>query len=305
LRRLLVGRAVQSIGVLFALSLLLFGLRQVMGDPVVVLLPPHASQEEIEVLRQFYGLDKPLYEQYAIWLSKVVRGQMGNSLRTGEPAMQMFLDRLPASALLSGVSIVFGLVVAICLGVTAAVYRGTAVDAIVRAIAALGQSVPLFWIGIVSINLFAVRLGLLPVAGLKEPLSVILPSLTLSTFSIAAMTRLLRSSMLDVLDTEYIKMARAKGLSEAVVILKHALRNAIIALITFASLFFAINIGFVVVIERVFAWPGVGSLALGAAIARDYPVLQASVLLLALIILAVNILVDLSYGVLDPRIRVN
>lgn len=301
--RLIFARVIQGVFVLLILSLVLFGLRLVLGNPIETLLPPGATPAEVAATTHFYGLDKPLYIQYLIWLSYAVRGDMGNSLTTGEPAMLTFLERLPASALLSASSMLLSLGVAIPLGVLAAIKRDTVADIAVRAFAALAQAVPLFFVGLIAISLFSVTLGVLPVSGFDSPLSLVLPSISLAGFSIGAVIRLTRSSMLDVLDRDYIQVARSKGLPEWLVIVKHALRNALLPVASFASLFFAINIGFVVVIEEVFAWPGVGSLALNAARSRDYPVLESCVLMLTLIVMVVNLLADLGYGVLDPRVR--
>lgn len=289
--------------VLFILSLILFGLRLVLGNPIETLLPPDATSTEIAATTHFYGLDKPLYVQYLIWLSYAARGDMGNSLTTGQSAMQTFMARLPASAVLAASSMVLSLIVAIPLGVAASLRRNSSLDLAIRGFAALAQAIPLFFLGLLAITLLSVRFRVFPVAGFNSPASLALPSVALAGFSIGAIIRLTRSSMLDVLERDYVQLARAKGLPEWLVIGKHALRNALLPVASFASLFFTINIGFVVVIERVFAWPGVGSLALRAALARDYPVLQTCVLMLTLIVLIVNLLTDLAYGVLDPRLR--
>jgi peptide/nickel transport system permease protein len=299
-----IRRGFETVVVLFVLSLILFGLRNVMGDPIVTLLPSTASPEEIEAATRFYGLDKPLPQQYAIWVSHAVQGDMGKSLRSAQPALELIWDRLPASALLAGISVLISLVAGIGMGTAAAIYRRTPVATLISVTSVIGQTVPGFLVAILLIGVFSVSFGLLPSGGADTPQSYILPALSLATFPTAAITRLTRASMLEVLDSEYVKLARVKGVPEWLVIFKHALRNALGPVTTFSGMIFGILIGFVVVVEKVFAWPGIGSLTLNAATSRDYPLLQASVLVLALIVMAMNLTVDLLYRFLDPRIRV-
>jgi peptide/nickel transport system permease protein len=293
----------QTVVALFFISVILFGLRQSMGDPIRILLPITATQEEVEATRRYYGLDKPLYQQYAIWLFRAVQGDLGKSIMTKHSVTDLFFERLPASILLAGASMIFSLLAGVIMGVVAAVQRHTPLEKLIMVLAMLGQTIPSFWVAILLIDFLSVRFRIFPIGGAGTPLHVILPAVSLSSFSIAAMTRLQRASMLEILDSEYIKLARAKGVSEWLVIFKHGLRNALIPVVTFGGMFFALHIGNAVIIEKVFAWPGVGRLALDAALSRDFPLLQGCVLMFVLIIMFANLVVDLLYGFLDPRIR--
>jgi peptide/nickel transport system permease protein len=283
--------------------MVIFALARASGDPVMLMAPAQASMEDIAALRQYLGLDKSLPEQYWVFLKNVVKGDLGESIKTRRPVATIIGERLPYTVQLSLPAIFIGLFVSLILGVTAAVKRGTWLDTTVKFIAILGQALPSFWLAIVAIQIFAVSLKWLPTSGIGGPDHYILPVLTMSFFMLPIMTRLIRSSMLEVLDSEYVKLARIKGLSEMWVVWKHALRNAIIPLLTAAGITFATIVTGAVIIETVFAWPGIGRLIAEAVVGRDFPVTQAVVLLVAVVVLMVNLLVDILYAYVDPRIR--
>ena len=291
-------RFAEALVVLALMSVIGFLLSRLTGDPVVLLLGDGATESDRAALTVALGLDQPLPVQYLHYLADVLRGDFGRSVEAGnEPALELVLARLPASLYLAGVAL------GIALGVVAAVNRGRAVDLVVRLLALVGQSVPSFWLGIVLIYVFAVQLRLLPTSGYGEWYHYILPAATLGLFTLAAVTRLVRSSMLEALGSEYIKLARVKGLPEAIVVWKHALANSLIPLITFMGTFFATMITGAVVIETVFAWPGIGRLAYEAILARDFPVVQTVVLVITALFILANLLVDVLYVVVDPRMR--
>jgi ABC-type dipeptide/oligopeptide/nickel transport system permease component len=283
--------------------MVVFALARASGDPVMLMAPAQASLEDIEALRQYLGLDKSLPEQYWVFLTNVVQGDLGESIRSRRPVATIIGERLPYTVQLGLAAIVIGLTTSLILGVTASVRRGTWIDSLVKFIAILGQALPSFWLAIVALQIFAASLGWLPAGGIGGPDHYVLPILTMSFFMLPIMTRLVRSSMLEVLDSEYIKLARIKGLSEMWVVWKHALRNAIIPLLTAAGITFATIVTGAVIIEMVFAWPGIGRLIAEAVIARDFPVTQAVVLLVAVMVLGVNLVVDILYAYVDPRIR--
>ena len=233
----------------------------------------------------------------------MVRGDLGQSIQNRRDVTEIIADRLPNTAKLSLSAMFIGILTSMILGVTAAVKRGTWVDSAVKLLAILGQALPSFWLAIVAIYIFAGWLGWFPAGGMGSPASYVLPVLTLSFFMLPIYTRLIRSSMLEVLDTEYVKLARIKGLSEKIVIWKHAFRNAVIPILTAAGITFATIVTGAVIIEMVFAWPGLGRLMADSMMVRDFPVIQASVMLVAVVVLAVNLLVDIAYAWVDPRIR--
>ncbi len=303
MQRYLIKRLFQSLVALLALSVLIFLLCRLIGDPTVLMLPDDASKEDIAQLRQALGLDKPLPLQYWFFISRAVMGDFGRSIKGQIPVMDLIKDRLPNSMKLAIVSLMITLFLAFPLGVMAAVKKGTSLDTFANLVAVLGQSLPQFWVGIVLIQIFAVHLRLLPVAGAGSIYHYILPGFTLGWFLVAGIMRLLRSSMLDVLDSEFVKLARIKGVSERGVIWKHALKNALIPVLTFGAIYLAILITGAILVETVFAWPGVGQLIYQGIVYRDFPVIQAVVLLTAGIVVAVNLIVDIAYGYLDPRIR--
>lgn len=303
MQRYVIKRLLQSLVTLVVLSIIVFCLTRFTGDPVVLMLPDDASHEDIMQLRRALGLDKPLPVQYWYFVSRAVQGDFGRSIKGQMPVMDLIRDRLPNSLKLAAVSLVITLMLALPLGVMAAVKKGTSIDTLANIVAVLGQSLPQFWVGIVLIQLFAVRLRLLPVAGTGTLYHYILPGFTLGWFLVAGIMRLLRSSMLEVLDSEFVKLARIKGLSPRTVIWKHALKNALIPVLTFGAIYLAILITGAILVETVFAWPGIGQLVYQGIVYRDFPVVQAVVMLTALIVVTVNLLVDLAYAYIDPRIR--
>jgi peptide/nickel transport system permease protein len=282
---------------------LVFVALRMSGDPAAAMLPGDASVEETIALRRTLGLDRPLYAQYASFLGSAVTGDFGTSFRHQQPAFELVLERLPATLELAFAALVLALVVALPLGILAAVYRGGVVDVAAMVFAVIGQATPYFWMGIMLILIVAVQLDWLPTSGRGGVERLILPAITLGTHFAASLARLTRTSMLEVLGQNFVTTARAKGLSERSVILGHALKNAAVPVVTLIGLQFGTLLGGAVVTETIFAWPGVGRLAVQSIFVRDYPVVQAGVLVLALTFVALNLLVDLLYGWLDPRIR--
>lgn len=303
MRRFVLRRLAQSVVLLFVLALIIFALARVSGNPADLLLREDASQEDRAHFLHALGLDRPVHEQLYVFLAGLLRGDLGESIRYRKPAAEVFFERLPNTLQLLPLAMVGALVIAIPLGVLAAVYRGTIVDRISGAIAVLGIATPSFWLGIVLIYVFSIKLGLLPSSRMGGPSHYVLPAITLGLFLVAGMMRLVRSSLLEVMGSEFVKLARLKGLSQTVVIWKHCLRNALIPVTTLFGVYFALLITGAIVTETVFAWPGVGRLTYEAVIFRDYPLLQAVILLKAVIVLGVNLGVDILYAYLDPRVR--
>ena len=303
MQRYVIRRLLQSVAVLAVLALVVFSLARVTGNPADLLLPEDATAEDREHLLHALGLDRPVHVQLGVFLSGALRGDLGTSIRYRQPAVEVFFERLPNTLTLVPLALAASVIIAIPLGLLAAVYRGTVVDRITGTIAVLGIATPSFWLGVVLIYVFSVKLGWLPSARMGGPAHFVLPIITLSGFLVAGMTRLVRSSVLEVLDTEFVKLARIKGLPERAVIWKHCLGNALIPVVTLFGVFFALMVTGAIVTETVFAWPGVGRLTYEAVIFRDYPLLQAVILLQATIVLAVNLGVDILYAYLDPRVR--
>ena len=292
-----------TVFVLVAISIVSFFFIRLSGDPVMLMLPADASRAAIEELRQTMGFNDPLYVQYGRFAAGVLTGDLGNSLYYHRPVLQLVLERLPASLELATAALVLALVVAVPIGIISAVWRGSIIDFLSMLGALFGLSMPHFWLGIMMILLFSVTLGWLPTSGRGGIEHLIMPALALGVSLLAMFARLTRSLMLEVLSLDYVRTARAKGLSEWMVVGKHALRNALVPLVTVAGLEFGFLLGGVVVIETVFAWPGLGRLVVQAIFNRDFPVVQAAVLVLACIFVLVNLIVDLLYGWLDPQIR--
>jgi ABC-type dipeptide/oligopeptide/nickel transport system permease component len=305
MQRYILKRIFQSLLTLLVLSMIVFFMCRLTGDPVMLMLPDDASHEDVTQLRNALGLDRPLPVQYWMFLSRAVQGDFGRSIKGQVPVLDLIRERFPNSIKLGLVSLVITVILAFPLGVMAAVKKGTAIDTVANMIAVLGQSLPQFWVGIVLIQIFAVQLRWLPVAGTGSFWHYILPGFTLGWFLVAGIMRLLRSSMLDVLDSEFVKLARIKGVSPRGVVWKHALKNAIMPVLTFAAIYLAILITGAILVETVFAWPGLGQLIYQGIVYRDFPVIQAVVLLTALIVVSVNFMVDIAYAYLDPRIRLH
>lgn len=298
----IIRRLLQSIIVILGVIVITFIISRVLGDPVGLLLPPEATLEQRAHLARDLGLDRPLYVQLVVYVGKVLKGDFGKSFRHQEPAMKLLLDRVPASLYLALVATFISVCIALPLGIISALKRGTIIDRIAMTLALFGQSVPNFWAGIMLILLFAVKLRLLPPSGYGGPEHVILPAVTLTCFFTAATARLTRSSILDVLDMDYVRYARLKGVPEFVVIMRHVLRNAFITILNIVALQLGILLGGSVITEFIFSWPGIGRLSLEAVYNRDYPVIQATVVVAAAFFVVINLLVDIIYSATDPRV---
>jgi peptide/nickel transport system permease protein len=304
MQRYIARRFLQSLLAIWVMSLIVFSLARVTGNPLDVMLPLEAGPEEYERVSKHWGLDQPLYIQYAIFLSKAVRGDFGNSWKWhGYSAMGLVGQRLPATLQLAGFALLISIVIALPIGVMAAVMKGTAWDSVAKIIALLGQSLPGFWLGIVLMWIFAVHLGWFPTSGRGGLQYMILPAITLGWFQVAVLMRLVRSSMLEVLDSEFVKLTRIKGVPEWKVIWKHCLRNASIAPLTFFAIIAGVLMTGSVVTESVFSWPGTGLLVVDAVRARDFQVVQAVVIVFSGIFIFTNLMVDILYAYIDPRIR--
>lgn len=303
IRRRLVTRLVYALSVALGVSIASFALMHLSGDPVMLMLPPDATDQQIEEFRQQMGFNDPLPVQYLHFLSGAIRGDFGTSLRHQQPSLGLILERLPATMELTAFGMALALLVAVPFGILSARHRGSVLDYLGMGGALLGLSMPNFWVGIVGILLFSVKLGLLPTAGRGTWAHLVLPGVALGAYLMALIARLTRSGMLDVLGQDYVRTARAKGLSETVVTWRHALQNTLIPLVTVVGLQVGELLGGTVVIETVFAWPGVGRLIIQAVLQRDYPLVQAAVFVLAMIFVVTNLLVDGLYSYLDPRIR--
>jgi len=288
---------------LLLLSLTIFFFVRVTGDPAALLVEPGASAADIAAIHQRFGLDRPLWEQYGLFMWSLAHGDLGQSFYYQTPVSELYMSRLPYSLLLAAVAMVFSLVIGIPTGVLASVRVGRFWDSAGKLFALLGLSLPSFWVGLVLILIFSVYLRWLPSSGAGTPAHLIMPAFALGWYFAAAHMRLTRSSMLDVLGSEYIKLARLKGLPEAMVIAKHAFKNALIPVITLAGINLVIMINVAVVVETVFAWPGIGRLLYEGITFRDFPVVQGVVLLGGAMIIVVNLAIDILYAVIDPRIR--
>ena len=299
----LLRRLWQSLLVIFGVSVVVFLILHLTGDPAALMLPPDATAEDIAKFRHDMGFDDPVAVQYVRFLKGAVRGDFGQSIRHGEPAMGLVVERLPATFELAGAGLVIALALAIPAGIVSAVRRNTSIDYISTVVALLGQAMPTFWLGIMLILVFSVRLNWLPSSGRGDVEHLILPAITLGLFTPARITRLTRSGMLEVLGQDYIRTARAKGMGEPPVVWKHALKNAAIPIVTIVGIELGTLLGGSVITETIFAWPGVGRLSVQAIFNRDYPVVQSAVFLLASTFVIVNLLVDVVYTYLDPRIR--
>lgn len=299
----LVARVAQMIPPLLGLTIILFVLLRIGGDPIYHLVDPEASAEEIAAVRAAYGFDKPLHVQYFTQLGLMVRGDFGESFRFRVPALPLVLERLPATIELALAAIFVAVVIAIPAGILSAVYQNSPLDLFVTVLSTLGRAMPNFWIGIMLILIVAVQLNWLPPSGRLEPVSIILPAITLGTSIATTLARVLRSSMLEVMRRDYVTTAHAKGLSKWRVLLQHTCRNALISVTTVFGLQMAWLLGGSVIVEEVFAWPGMGRLMLASVLVRDFSVVQAGVFVFALVVMFTNLLVDVLYSFLDPRIR--
>lgn len=303
MQKYLFRRFLLALVTLLAVSLIIFILSWAAGDPRHVYLDDYSTQEDWDRLTVALGLDKPYYQQYGIFMGSALRGDFGESIKMQRPSMEIIIDKVPATLQLGLAAFIFSLVLGVPLGILSAVKRGSALDITGKLVALIGQSAPVFWLGLMLMFLFAVRLEWLPPYGRQETASIILPAVTLGWFYASANLRLLRSAMLNVLDSEYVRLARAKGVSNNVVIWKHSLRNALIPVLTFAGVTLGSLVTGSLVVETVFAWPGLGQLAIQALFGNDYPLLQAVIIVFTLMYVTASLLVDVMYAYIDPRIR--
>lgn len=300
----IIRRFLTAIVIIVGVSCVVFFLTFLSGDPAILMLPANATGEEIRDFRQQMGYDDPIIVQYARYLERAIQGDFGTSIIHRQAALPLILDRLPATLELTIASMLIAIGLAVPLGVVSAVNRGRFLDFGGMLVALIGQSVPSFWLAIMMIYVFAVTFRLLPTSGRGEPANLVMPAIAIAIGLMALLTRLVRSAMLEVLSEDYVRTARAKGLREVLVVGRHALRNALIPLVTVVGLQFGYILGTAVVIETVFTWPGIGLFTIQAITNRDYPVVQASVFVLAIAIVLINFVVDLMYGLLDPRMRI-
>ncbi|CAN5853247.1 ABC transporter permease [soil metagenome] len=299
----LIQRIVLLFVVVLGAATLAFGLLYLSGDPTNLLLPLDASESTREAFRQAQGYDQPLYIQYGRYLGNLVQGDFGTSLRNKQPALSLVLERFPPTLRLAGLALLFAVLIAVPAGVVAANRRGSALELLLMSGALLGQAMPVFWLGLMLILVFGLNLRWLPISGSGTPQHYVLPVITLATFSAASIARLTRGGVLTELGSDHVRTARAKGLLERGVLYKHALRNAAIPVVTIVGLQLGTLVSGAIITETIFAWPGIGRFVLLAVSQRDFPVVQASVVIFALLLALINLGVDLLYLVLDPRIR--
>jgi peptide/nickel transport system permease protein len=299
----LASRLLRAVIALWLVSTVVFVVMRLSGDPVPLLLPPDAPRSEIFRVRAELGLDRPLPVQYAIFLGNALRGDFGRSLHFREPAVRVVAGYLGATFELGLTAFALAALVALPIGIVSAVRRNSLVDQVSMTLALVGQSAPTFFIGILFILVISLQLGWLPTSGRGDWRNLVLPALTLGAFAMASIARLTRSAMLEVLRADFIRTARAKGVAETLVIVKHALKNAAVPIVTVTGLQFGTLLGGAVVTETVFAWPGIGRLAIQSIYNRDYPVVQCTVFVSAVLFIVINLLIDVLYGLLDPRVR--
>ena len=303
MKKFIIKRLGLAIVSLFLLSVTIFLLMRVTGDPAVLLAEPGASAADLDAIRKQFGLDRPLWWQYGSFVGHLFRGDFGQSFYYRTDVFELYLSRLPASLLLASAAMAFSLIIGIPTGIIAAVRVNQWWDSVGKIFALLGLSMPSFWVGLVMILFFSVYLGWLPSSGSGTLLHLVMPSIALGWVFAAAHMRLTRSSMLEVLGSEYVKLARLKGLPEALVISKHAFKNALIPVMTLAGINLVLMVNVAIVVETVFAWPGIGRLIYEGISFRDFPVVQATVLMNGAMVIVVSLMVDILYAVVDPRIR--
>ncbi len=303
--RFVARRVLHSIISIVGASILIFVISRMSGDPAALLLPADAPPSALEDMRRTLGLDLPIWQQYLMFAGKALTGDFGQSYSWQMPAIDIVLERVPATLELALSAMFFSILISVPLGVLSAVYRGGWIDTIGKSFAMLGQAMPGFWVGLLLILLFSVRLNWLPAFGQGGLSHLILPAIALGWYPVAAQMRIMRSAMLDVLDTDYIRMGRSIGAPEGLLIWKYAFRNAAVPLVTVLGVYFASMLGGAFVVEVIFAWPGLGRTIVDAVFARDFTVVQAGVLFTSVLFVVANLLVDLSYGLIDPRIRNN
>lgn len=303
MKRYIAIRLIHAVITIIGISMIVFLLTHLSGDPVMLMAPQNATEEDLQAIRIDRGLDKPIYVQYYRYVTGAVRGDFGESLRWKMPAIEMFWDRFPNTVKLSIAAMVFAFVIGLPTGIYSAVKMGGKFDSFGKTFALLGQALPGFWVGVMLIMVFSAQLKWLPTSGMGSWKNYIMPAFTMGWYTMAAMTRLSRSAMLDVLDSEYIKLARIKGVSEFWVVLKHAFRNAMAPVVTVTALQFVVMLNGTMIIETIFNWPGLGRLIVDAIFARDYPVVQMCVMISSSLFVLTNLAVDILYAYIDPRIR--
>lgn len=296
-------RAAQGVLVLLGVALAVFILTRATGDPARLLLPLDATPEQIATYRQLWGLDKPIYEQFAVWLGQIVKGDFGTSFQAYRPVGDLIAQRVWGSLVLALAAIGIAGAVGTLLGILSATSRGRPADRVFRGFAILGSAIPEFWVALMLQNVFALRIPIFPISGNNEPLSIVLPAITLGWFLTAGIMRLVRSGMLEALSSDYVLFARAKGVPEWKVIVQHALRNAFMTPLTFLGLYVGILIGSAVIVEYVFAWPGLGSLAFESVLTRDFATLQGVILVTTFAVVVSSLMIDIIHAVADPRLR--
>ena len=301
--RYILHRLAQSVLVMFGVSLLIFYSLHLTGDPAAVMMPPGSSQQEMVNFRHSMGFDRSLTWQYWHYLTGVLQGDMGESLRYSQPVTELISQRVPATLLLAVTALAWSTLAGLLLGILSALRQNTLWDLFARLLAFSGQAVPVFWLGLLLIIVFSLNLRWLPSGGYGSASQLVMPALSLGAYYMSAIARLIRASLIDVLQQDYIRTARAKGLSQWRVVVRHGLRNALIPVITVQGMYFASLLGGALVTEIIFAWPGIGRLAVQAIQNRDFPLVQAIVLLAALVFVGINLIIDLLYVVLNPRIR--
>ena len=303
MQRYIMRRVFYALISLVILSITIFCLIRFTGDPAILMVEPGASDADLQAIRQEFGLDKPWMVQYGVFIANMARGDFGMSIYYREPAFELYVQRLPASLLLTAMAMSISLLIGIPIGILSAVRVNSWLDTIGKTFSILGLSLPSFWVGLLLIMVFSVSWGWLPSSGSGTFWHILMPAFSLGWVFSAAYTRMARSAMLDVLGSEYIKLARLKGLPEKLVIAKHAFKNAIIPVLTLAGINLVIMMNVAVVVESVFAWPGIGRLLYEGISNRDFPVVQTTVLMGGMMIVVINLLVDILYAYVDPRIR--
>src|SRR5687767_1350609 len=303
MRRYFAQQLIQVLVVIIGISMLAFAILHVIGDPVLLLLPQNAGKEEFERYRKLLGLDQPIHVQYWKFASRAVQGDFGRSWYGDAPAFRLVVERMPPTIYLTFAGLAVALLIALPLGILAGLKRHSFVDNLCTMLAVAGQAMPIFWLGIMLIIVFAVRLKVLPASGYGTWEHFLMPAFTLGAFLAPITMRLVRSGVIEILNMEYIRTARAKGFAEPTVIVKHAFRNACIPVITVLGLQFGQLLGGAIITETVFAWPGVATLTVDSIRNQDFPVVQCAVVLLALVIVVVNLFVDIVVGFIDPRVR--
>jgi peptide/nickel transport system permease protein len=301
--RFLLGRALLAIPTLIGASIVVFLLVHLTGDPALLMLPPETPPAQLATFRERLGFNDPLHVQYLNFISGAVQGDLGESFRLRQPTLELVLQRLPATIELAALSVLIAALIGIPLGVLSAATKGSWVDTLTRTLFFIGQGIPPFWLGLILIVVFSVQLRLLPTSGRGSLEQLIMPVTTLTVFLLASIARLTRGGMIQALQSDYIRTARAKGLPNRLVLFKHAIKNSLIPVITMLGLQLGHLLGGAVVTETIFAWPGVGRLVVDAISNRDFPLVQATMLVIVTLFILVNLLVDLTYGFIDPRIR--